>query len=169
MIDYYQETDSKVVFVLPHEPTYRIPIEPVDETTGGSPNVSFSPLLESSSLVRPAWDAIRQTENQEVAREARRLLSVIQEMIVSFQQFGFDLGHLPPLRAFNVVDDGSVSIEWILSDFRIGFTIEPNPEDSGWYLVSNKNLGEITASGYTSNIDIKTLVLWLLNFILSNS
>jgi len=195
MIDYYQETDSKVIFALPYELstyseitsgfgsssssekyearteqllTYPPSTEPSNETTGGSLIRCFFPIPEDSSLVRGAWDTIHQTENQQVAQEARRLLSIIQEMIASFQRFRFDLGYLPPLQAFNV-DDGSVLIEWIFSDFRIGFSIEPNPEDSGWYLVSNKNLGEISASGYTSNIDIKTLVLWLLNFALSNS
>lgn len=168
MIDYYQETDSKVIFALPDKLTYSLPVEPANETIGGSLNVYFSPLPEYSSLVRRAWDTIHQTENQEVAKEARRLLSIFQEMIASFHQFGFDLGYLPPLQAFNV-DDGSILIEWIFSDFRIGFNVEPNPEDSGWYLISNKNLGEISASGYTSNIDIKTLALWLFNFALSNS
>ena len=78
------------------------------------------------------------------------------------------MGYLPSLQGFNV-EDGSILIEWIFGDFRIGFNIEPNPNDSGWYLVSNKNLGEISASGYTSGIEIKNLILWLLNFILSNS
>jgi hypothetical protein len=97
-----------------------------------------------------------------------RKLSIIQEMIVTFQRLQFDLGHLPPLQAFNL-EDRSILIEWAFPNFRIGFTIETNHEESGWYLVSNRNLGEISASGYTLGMDIKALVLWLLNFILSNS
>ena len=165
---YYQETDSKMIFSFPHEPSYSVPIEPIIETTGGSLNRYFLPLPEESSLIKTAWTITRQTENQTLGREARKFLSDIDEMIVSFQQFGFDLGYLPSLQGFNV-EDGSILIEWIFGDFRIGFNIEPNPNDSGWYLVSNKNLGEISASGYTSGIEIKNLILWLLNFILSNS
>ncbi len=142
--------------------------EPSNETIGGSFKARFLLLPEYSSLVGCALDTIHQTENQYVAKEARKLLSIIQGAIASFKQFGVDLDYLPPLQAFNV-DDGSVLIEWIFSNFRIGFNIEPNSEDSGWYLVSNENLGEISASGYTSSIDITLIVFWLLNFALSNS
>lgn len=168
MTYYYQETDSKMIFAIPHEPSFPIPTEPIIETTGGSLNRYFLPLPEESSLVKTAWAITRQSENQTLGLEARKLLSVIDEMIGSFQQFGFDLGYLPSLQAFNV-EDGSILTEWIFRDFRIGFNIEPNPDDSGWYLVSNKNLGEISASGYISGVDIKNILLWLLNFILSNS
>lgn len=168
MTYYYQETDSKMIFPVPHKQSFPIPTEPINETVGRSLKRYYLPLPEELSLVKRAWAITRQTENQTLGLEARKLLSVIDEMIGSFQQFGFDLGYLPPLQAFNV-EDGSILIEWIFRDFRIGFNIEPNPNDSGWYLVSNKNLGEISASGYTLGIDIKNIVLWLINFILSNS
>ncbi|GAJ02665.1 unnamed protein product, partial [marine sediment metagenome] len=29
---YYQETDSKMIFSFPHEPSYPVPIEPIIET-----------------------------------------------------------------------------------------------------------------------------------------
>jgi len=136
MIDYCQETDSKMIFPLPYRQSSPFSIKPTNETTGGRLSMFFSPVPGDSSLVKSAWDTIHQTEDPEVAEEARRVLSIIRETFLSFQQLGFDLGHLPPLRAFNV-DDGSVLIEWIFGDFRIGFGIEPNSEDSGWYLVSN--------------------------------
>ena len=162
MISYYQETNSEVIFASPP-----FLIEPTTETIGSSLDIYFSLQPEDSSLVKSARETTYQTENQKVAQETRRLLSIVQRAITSFQRFGVDLGHLPPLGAFNV-DDGSVLIEWIFSDFRIGFNVEPDPDDSGWYLVSNKNLGEISASGYTSGAGLESLVLWLLGFILSN-
>jgi len=165
--NYCQETDSKIIYILPRESAFP-PAEPPNKTVSGRPETRFLSLREGSSLIRLAWDNIHQTGEEEVAKSARELLLIIQETISDFQGFGFDLGHLPPLQAFNV-DDGSVLIEWIFSNFRIGFNIEPNPEDSGWYLVSSKNLGEVSASGYISNINISPLFLWLFNFALSNS
>ena len=32
-------------------------------------------------------------------------------------------------------DDGSVIVEWTFRDRRLGFSFEPNPEESGWYFV----------------------------------
>jgi hypothetical protein len=115
-----------------------------------------------------ALTVVRQIHNKQIAKEAKKLLLNVQDIINSFQQFGIDLSHLPPLQAF-LPDDGSILIEWIFPDFRIGFSLEPNLDDSGWYLVSNKKLGEISASGYVSGIDLKNLILWLLNFVLTHS
>jgi hypothetical protein len=64
---------------------------------------------------------------------------------------------LPPLRTFRP-EDGSVLMEWIFPDFRIGFSIDPVEEDSSWYLVSNSKLGNIMRDGYLSDVDIPKLV-----------
>jgi len=167
-MQYFQETDSKIVFTVPNEVSYPTLPESANRTTGGSPRRYFLPLPDESSLIRKAWAVSHEVENREVAQEARNLLIVIQEIIDSFQMFGFDIGYLPPLDAF-VVDDGSILIEWIYSNFRLGFNIETNPRDSGWYLVSNRQLGDIGASGHTIGLDINKLFLWLFNFVLSNS
>lgn len=167
MTTYIQETDSRIIFPLPTD-SLSFPLQQKDETLGGRTDAQFLPLPIERSLTRTAWKALRQTENQEVAKEAKRILLNIQETIATFQHFRFDLGYLPQLRAFNV-DDGSVLIEWIFNDFRIGFSIECDLHESSWYLVSNPNLGEITASGYISKIEIKNLILWLFNFVVSYS
>jgi hypothetical protein len=169
MREYYQETDSKVIFALPRL-NYPISFQLPNETIGGSLMTHFLALPEETSLVKLAWNTLHETRNQDVAERSRMLLSALLETINSFQHFGFDMDHLPPVRAFNV-DDGSVLIEWIFADFRIGFNIEPNPENSSWYLVSNKKLGEIAASGFmpSAEIEAKKSVVWLLSFVLSNS
>ena len=169
MREYYQETDSKVIFALPIF-DYPIGMPLANETSGGILKAHFLPLPEDTSLVKLAWNTLHETQNQDVAERSRTLLSMVLETITSFQHFGFNMDYLPPVRAFNV-DDGSVLIEWIFPDFRIGFSIETSREDSGWYLVSNKKLGEIGASGYMPSIEMKTktLVVWLLSFVLSNS
>ena len=166
MIEYIQETDSKLIFPIREVPI-NLPIEPFNETTD-EPTTLYFIMPEDTSLIKSAWDTIQKTINDNVAKEANKLLTIVQELTSSFQEVGFDLCYLPQLRAFNV-EDGSVLIEWIFANFRIGFTVETDPEESGWYLVSNKNLWEISASGFISNIDIEKLILWLLNFILSNS
>jgi hypothetical protein len=66
-------------------------------------------------------------------------------MVLRVRQERSDLTDIPPICA-HLSEDGSVLLEWIFSDFRIGFNIEPNPDESGWHLISNKRLGEIAVS-----------------------
>ena len=168
MSSYIQETDSRIVFQLPPEISLPFPVEQKDETIGSQTASHFLPLPIDHNIIRPAWKIMWQIKNQKIANEARRVLELIQETIATFQHLRFDLGYLPELQAFKV-DDGSILIEWIFDDFRIGFSIEPDVQESSWYLVSSKNLGEISASGYISGTDIKNLILWLINFVISHS
>lgn len=132
-----------------------------DGTTSGFDQV-FYPISYELSLLENISDTINQTADRKVAAQARNLLNVFQEIFV---ESSVDLTHLPPLHS-TIVNDGSILIEWIFKDFRIGFSIEPNPDESGWYLVSNKNQGGISASGYISSAHLKKMLLWLTSFVL---
>jgi hypothetical protein len=168
MIGYVQDTDSRTVYALPHEIHYALSDKPANETLGGAVNGEYLLLPLDSDILRPAWELTYRLENKDIAQRARRLLSAIQELMSAFRQFQFDLGHIPQLHAFRA-DDGSVLLEWVFGDYRIGFNIEPDPQDSGWFLVTNRNLGEITASGFISGIRLNRLILWLLTFMLAHS
>ena len=126
--------------------------------------------LSVQNLITPAWGTIRQAKDEKVADEARRILSIIAKTILIFQRREVDLEHLPQLHAFDV-QDGSILIEWIFDDFRVGFSIEPVPTESSWYLVSNAKLGYIGTSGDISQDESETqnLMLELLTFVISHS
>jgi hypothetical protein len=142
-----------------------VSVNPVNATVSGS---SSSIWKTRPSLLRTAWNAVRQAENHKVATEAKDFLSMLNEIITLFYDLGFEFHHLPPLRGVNV-DDGSILLEWIFTEFRVGFSIEPEPFHSSWFLVSTDSLGQISAYGYIPETDAKKLILWLLNFIISNS
>ena len=118
-------------------------------------------------LTKPAWSSVGQVENQKVADEATRILGIITETSLTFQRRGIDLARLPQLHAFSV-QDGSILIEWIFDDFRVGFSIEPIPSESSWYLVSNAKLGDISVAGDISQHASETqiLMLTLLTFVI---
>jgi len=163
MTYHYQETDATLSFPLPRP--VRFPIEPANETIGRS--VSGFPT-SVPHIVKQARAKLRQIDSQAIAKEADRLLSTIQEAMASFQRPGFDLDRLPPLQVF-LVEDGSVLVEWIFEDFRIGFGLDPNPEDSSWYLVATERLGQINAYGRMFGVCLEKLVAWLMRFALSQS
>ena len=164
MITYMQETDSKMVFPMPSGTYIQ---QAINETFGEKPFLNFFSPAESR-LIKPAMETLKAAKNKEVSKEAEKILLLIKETVSSFQQLSFDLTFLPSIRAFEN-EDGSILIEWIFKNYRIGFGIEVNPSDSGWYLVTKRELGEISASGYTSNTDTRNIILWLLNFINAHS
>jgi hypothetical protein len=161
MMGYLQETESKIVFSVPYT-------ERTENETFGLKSRLYSFSMSENRLVKSALQTIRTTTNKKIAEESRDLLLLIQKIVISLQHLNFDIVYLPPLTAVNV-EDNSVLIEWIFRDFRIGFTMEDNQGDSGWYLVSNRKLGEILASGSIANIDLEKHLLWLLNFVFSHS
>lgn len=71
-----------------------------------------------------------------------------------------DLKEFPPIYAF-ITEDNSLLIEWISPNWRIGFTIEQNEQESGWYLVSNQSNGNIRAYGDLEGVDLQWLVTWI--------
>ena len=195
MIECIQETDSKIIFPYPifweslidmstnsgtyspigeyktddqHE-LYLTVREPTNQTIGGNIHQNILQIPQVSNIIQSAWSEINKNKNPALVNQARDLLLNIQELVVTFELFDFDLDFLSPINAFNIEEDNSILIEWIFNDYRVGFNIETKNEESGWYLVTNRELGEISASGSIHNIEIKTILLWLLNFVISNS
>jgi hypothetical protein len=167
MTHYIQETDSKMVYAVPSTVGFSLPQHIPDETFGGDRAPNYLPLLVEDGLLNNAWGLTLKT-SKNLSDDARRVLSVIQQSLNTFRQLGIDVSYLPELQGF-LADDGSLLLEWSFNDYRIGFSIEPNAEESSWFLVANESLGEISASGFITQNDLKPLILWLLNFILARS
>ena len=158
MSAYIQETDYK------NSPEYLFPIKSVNETIGRKAFSLFSP--SEMEIVKPVLVIIEKNQNPEVVNSARSLIRQIQEVILSLKSPLFDLEYLPSMRAF-IDEDSSIVIEWIFANFRVGFTIELDSNESGWYLIAKRELGEINASGYINNEYFKTTLSWILGFIVS--
>jgi len=122
-------------------------------------------FLSESNPFKDVWEILPKISNPSILEQTKSLLMLISNVIGVIQEKTGGYGRIPPLHAY-LVENGSVLIEWILGDFRIGFNIESNEEESGWHLVSNKNMGEITSSGQLKN---KTLIVsHLIDLIIKN-
>lgn len=101
----------------------------------------------------------------------RELISLFivkfQRIILRNRELLNHSGNFPPLLMHSL-SDGSILIEWIFPDFRIGFSFELIKEESSWYLVANKHLKEISSSGLLDFTEIDELLINLLNFATSN-
>lgn len=160
MTSFLQDTDSQ------SWPESGLHFDLKDLTTSIEGQADTFRLRGESNPTRQARDIVSQIQNPNVAEQLDKLLSLIDIIFYYVaQQRGVDLSCIPPLHA-HVDEDGSVLLEWIFPDFRIGFNIEPNPDDSGYHMVSNKKLGERTESGQLANMG--EIITFLLKFIFTN-
>ena len=165
MINYIQETVSKMIIPISNDPIFNIPLHPEGQTFGGECLSNFYSFSISTNLIEDALESIKGTDNPAVSGRAREMLTSIQDKIDTLIKNKIDLPSLPKIWAFNV-DDGSILLEWIFNDFRVGFNIEQIESESSWYLVSNEKYGETNASGFISKNNFDNILLWLINFIM---
>jgi|GEM_PF-5363355 len=119
-----------------------------DVTTGSSGEIRSFSLGGGSSPIRKLKAIIPQIKNKTVVEQIEKLLLVIDTKINDRP----DLRNTPALIP-HIEENGAVSIDWIFPDFRIGFNLEVNPADSGWHLLANEKLNELTMSGQLKNMD----------------
>lgn len=74
---------------------------------------------------------------------------------------------LPPLSIDT--DEDTAFLEWIFKDFRIGFSLHKNENQSTWFLITNRNLEEITVFGDLYNDDKFSTIKRILDYVLENT
>lgn len=169
MITYAQETDARAIFQVPVRWPSVLTWRADDETEGGD---SLSELgyfvspFRSEALVAASALA-RRLGPTAVGNQARLLLSAIREAISVMRLLGLDTDHIPQMHG-HVVEDGSVLFEWILPQSRVGFSLEQDPGQSGWFLVTSEQLGGISGSGFLDHFDFP-MQLRLTGFVINNS
>ncbi len=147
---------------------YSFPSWTPDETIGINDDTISISLMQDATLIEAAIKKICKVENKTVQSQAVRILLTLSEIIKFFKDNHIDLSHLPPLWA-SEVEDGSIILEWAFPDFRIGFGIEPNPDNTSWYKVANKNLGDKNEYGYLNEKNFESVIIKLFTFIFTNS
>lgn len=95
-------------------------------------------------------------------------LQIFAETIIDNRNSLKTVGTLPSL-IINLLEDGSVLVEWGFKDFKIGFSFELNDEESSWYIVTNEKFQDANASGRLIYNSCKELLLSLLRFVASNT
>lgn len=137
--------------------------------TSGTTGIG-TPYFRSNNLdiLSQASNIISRITNDEIREMVIELLLVFQEYLNEYRLSQSALGHLPPLT-IRIVEDGSILIEWIFKDFRIGFSIEPDIAQSSWYLVSNANLEEVSESGILNFKEIEKIIKGIISFVIDNS
>jgi hypothetical protein len=131
---------------------------------------------ESSYLTSPAIKRVLDTalfvvqslRATDIGCRAGDFITDLRGLLTTFEQAGIDVGRFPTLGAF-VLDDNSLLFEWAFTDFRLGFSIEAEAQESCWYLVTMQPNGGVQASGMIDALDFEEWSRWLLYQVLLRS
>lgn len=167
MINSQAGTDYQTRIALPRVITRPLIQELVPGTITGWDTTLYITTINVYRLIESALSKLDKLQASEIISEGRNLLTTLVETIRRTNTPYYDSINLPELQVL-INEDGSLVIEWPFDDFRVGFTIEKNKDESGWYLVTTKKLGFINASGYFLDIDRRKLLDWLVNFVTTN-
>ena len=136
-----------------------------EETYGSDADIKNYPQTDFSHILDKSIAFAEGIEQEELASQALRLLYNLKSLVSRVSWDRIETSDVPELLPF-AIEDGSLIFEWIHPNFRIGFNIEPDFSQSGWHLISNRELGNIVAFGYLDLRDLSKLNLWLLNFLM---
>lgn len=132
------------------------------ETVGNAEQDTL-PTLGTVQLTASAFRAVRDTPNPEVRKQAEHVLSLVLLIVSLLERTDFDVSGLRPIKAYRN-EDGSLLLEWLFPSLRIGFGIEVDPTESGWYLVGRKALKEFEVAGKLSGPeDLARIILAVLS------
>ena len=125
---------------------------------GGTTYDTYSGHIDSESLfgaqspLRAAWHRVERLPRDSTTQQARALLIDLQRILNTL-----DSSYVPDLAVY-VDKEGELLLEWALPDFRIGFSIEQDPSQSGWFTIAKPSLGGLVASGDLQSDDLDTVL-----------
>jgi hypothetical protein len=142
-------------------------VETADSSANNDINVEFSFKRKGAVIpTKKAKEIFSLINDKKVREKTKEIVSLIDSILQLIDEQRPNIRHMPLLNVYREEDDG-VLLEWVFSDFRIGFNIEPNPEDSGWHLVTDKKLDGIAIAKHLT--DLNEPVERMLSLILSNT
>jgi hypothetical protein len=162
MTEYTLTSDYNVV-TLPTDSESLTRVTPLEDPTGASAIPEYE-----SRITQEARRFIPSIEDKQIAGQADNLIRAINQAIFALQLAGNDILSIPNVRP-SISENGSVAFEWILPDFRFGFSIESASDESGWYVATSKRLGDVGAYGLLKNLSAEHLALLVVTFVLANT
>jgi hypothetical protein len=137
-------------------------IYPVNSTSGSS-NSSYR--LSHNQVTEKARLIIPELSNKVIIDTLTEILNIIDSVTLSDPLVARYIKPISP----TITDDGSLLLEWNNPDFRLGFNIEDDKHESGWYLVTSSRLQNIRATDRLINTDLEKMVKTLIKVVEQNS
>ena len=141
-----------------HEGSYLLRREFTPEASYALRNASAIPSV-IDSLTANATSRIGTLANTRMNVELSELVSLFT---ASACEPDLDISRAPPLEVVDA-EDGSVLIEWQFRDRRLGFNIEPDEGQSGWYFAFSRDSGGQCGSGLLASLAMRDLLRLILS------
>lgn len=104
------------------------------------------------ALMKHALELAANSSNLIVSLQADKWLRLL---IRALQKC--DVSNAPRPLAF-ASDNEAIQFEWIWHDRRFGMSFEPDPNESGWFLVTSKSNGDIQECGMLEDLALSKVV-----------
>jgi hypothetical protein len=104
-----------------------------------------------------------------VSGQVRRILTYLYLLLQELSKSQVITNYLSRL---NLVcqEDGSALLEWNFQDFRVGFTLEPNEDESSFFVVSqDKNKDLFSADTQKLDVNNYVLINKIVGYVLENT
>ncbi|HPJ82086.1 MAG TPA: hypothetical protein PL103_07715 [Saccharofermentans sp.] len=150
--------------------SYLLPSDELSGTVSGTSETlrKYLPYTSSAlNVFENVNEGISSIENPDVKRFVVELMAEFLGVLAGLAKSEETL--VLPSIVMIVNDDKSVLLEWIFTDFRIGFLIYEATDRSVWYIVTNQNLEEFSKTGYLTHTSLRSTLDFLLQYALRNS
>ena len=126
-------------------------------------------LPTNIDVLSKVYTSINSLSDKSVKNYSINLLNLIYLSLSKANDSGNITNYLSRLY-FSEQEDKSALIEWNFENFRIGFSVEPNVEESSYYFVSqDRELGRFTTDTRRINNNAEMIVDALVNYVLGNT
>jgi hypothetical protein len=128
----------------------------------------FHALPNNINIFSKAKKNLDKISNPGVEKFTIKFIHLFERLLIDTVNKMKTSNYLPPMP-MKPEEDGSVFFEWIFKDFRIGFSIEVNIEESYWYLITNKNLEEFNVSGELKANELNFTISKIIKYVVENT
>jgi hypothetical protein len=133
-------------------------VNPYDAVLPSNINV-FSALPEKISGL----------ENPAVTEQVKQILLYLYLSLQRAYEFRQPENYLSRMNLVQQEDKAAL-LEWSFQDFRVGFTLEPEKDESSFFVVSqDKNAGSFTMNTQKLDTDISLSVKKIVEYVLENT
>ena len=133
-----------------------------------TPDLPYFRLLPSGINIFQNVYPLYSQLDKELAKNTQSFITCFLEILTALNNQNAISNNLPQL-VFTPFDDNTLLIEWIFKDFRIGFSIDKNPQESNWYLTTNEKFKELTLTETMDALHPEEPLKRLISFALQNS
>jgi hypothetical protein len=119
----------------------------------GEPLIFIDDNIIPLSAADPLAPARHSLEGMPATGQRERAIELLDDISTALE----GVQHVGTMRAFES-EGGATLLEWFAPHRRLGFSIDPDPAHSGWFLVSDSVLGDLAMSGSLSHPGVKVLV-----------